>query len=133
MLGRIDTINEILQDGRSLTAAMLNSLQTDPSRDVATEWKRSRKIFSVAFNGKDYFPHYQFDASHQPLPIISEVIGKFGPDAGTWIIAAWFHYPNGWIVDSAPGGVHAVAPKDALDRPDEILNALERRTGSYHA
>jgi hypothetical protein len=60
---RIDTVNEILKDGRLLTAAMLNRLQTDPSSDVATEWKRSRRIFSVSLGGKDYFPHYQFDGS----------------------------------------------------------------------
>jgi hypothetical protein len=129
----METINEILKGGRLLTAAMLNRLQAEPSSGVATEWKRSRGIFSVSFGGRDYFPHYQFDASHQPLPIIGKVLEKFAPAADTWKIAAWFYYPNGWIVDSGPEGVRAVAPKDALDRPDEVLNALERRTGSYYA
>lgn len=132
-MDRIDIVNEILNAGRWFTAEMLNCLQPDRSSDSATEWKRTRRIFSVALDGQDYFPQYQFDASFQPLPVISEVLAKFGPTADTRKIAAWFHYPNGWIVDSGPDGVRAVAPKDALHRRDDILNALERRTGSYFA
>lgn len=127
----IDIVSEILNSGRWFTAEMVNRLQPDPSSDSATEWKRTRRIFSVALDGQDYFPQYQFDPSYQPLPVISKVLAKFGPAADTWKIAAWFHYPNGWIVDTGPNGVRAVAPKDALHRPHDILNALERRTGSY--
>lgn len=130
-LERLETVKEILNDGNWLTAQTVNARQRDPASDYVTEWKRSRRIFSVALGGEDYFPRYQFDAFYFPLPIISKVLEAFGPNADTWKIAAWFHYPNGWIVVSGPDGVRTVAPKDVLDRPDEILNALERRTGSY--
>ena len=132
-LDRIDTFNEILKDGEWLTAEALNQLFQGSSFDIAGEWKASGRIFSVALRGEEYFPLYQFDALYQPLAIISKVLANFGSAADTWKIAAWFHYPNGWIVDSGPQGVSAVAPKDALNRPGYVLKALERLTGSYSA
>ena len=98
------------------------------------DWKRRGRIFSVTFDGKEYFPRYEFNAAYQPLPLIKEVLATFGTVADTWKIAAWFHYPNGRIVESRPGGVvKAIAPKDALDRRDDLMKALEARTGSYVA
>jgi len=43
---------------------------------------------------------------------------------------AWLESPNGWIVD-ADG--RPLAPKDALDRPDDIRHALAKRKGTYVA
>jgi hypothetical protein len=50
--------------------------------------------------------------------------------ADPWLLAAWFHYPNAWIVgaDGVPG-----APKDALDRRDDLIRAARRRSNSYVA
>jgi hypothetical protein len=53
--------------------------------------------------------------------------------ADSWKLAAWFHFPNGWIVEPGPEGPTPVAPKDALDRLDDLLNALKKRQGSYVA
>ena len=44
----------------------------------------------------------------------------FGEVADPWVLAAWFHYPNGWIVSS--DGV-PVAPKEAIV-PDSAPAAL---------
>lgn len=135
-LKRMQTIREIFKEGEWLTAEMLNRLQPEPPSNrslPASDWKRRGRIFSVTFSGKEYFPRYEFDAAYQPLPLMKEIIAAFGTVADTWKIAAWFHYPNGRIVERGPEGVKAIAPKDALDRRDDLVKALEKRTGSYVA
>jgi hypothetical protein len=61
---------------------------------------------------------------------IRSLLEAFGTVADTWKIAAWFHYPNGRIVESGPQGIEAVAPKYTLDRHQDVLNAVEKRTGA---
>lgn len=67
---------------------------------------------------------------YEPLLVIREVLEAFGDVADPWMLAAWFHYPNAWIagVDGAP-----VAPKDALDRHDDVVLAARKRRTSYVA
>lgn len=133
---RMQTIKEIFDKEEWLSAEMLNRLQPEPPSNrslPASDWKRRGRIFSVPFGGKEYFPRYEFDAAYQPLPVIRDVLAAFGTVADSWKIAAWFHYPNGWIADSGVKGVQAVAPKDALDRRDDLMRALEKRKGSYVA
>ena len=135
---RLKTIQEVLDNGEWLIAEMLNRLQPAPPSNKshpASDWKRRGRIFSVSVGGKEYFPRYQFDALYQPLPIIKEILKAFGPVADAWKIAAWFHFPNGWIAESGRDGnsPRPVAPKDALDRRDDVLNALRESRGSYSA
>ena len=134
-LHRLQTIREIFNEEEWLTAEMLNRLQPEPPANKslpASDWKRRGRIFSVSFGGKEYFPRYEFDAAYQPLPVIREFLAAFGTVADTWKIASWFHYPNGWIAEPGPG-VEPVAPKDALDRRDDLMKALAKRKGSYVA
>lgn len=133
---RLQTLREIFEEEQWLTAEMLNRLQPEPPSNrslPASDWKRRGRIFSVAFGGKEYFPRYEFDAAYQPLPLMKEILAAFGTVADTWKIAAWFHYPNGWIAEPGPKGVKSIAPKDALDRRDDLMKALEKRKGSYAA
>jgi hypothetical protein len=65
------------------------------------------------------------------LLLIRDVLAAFGPFADPWKIAAWFHYPNGRIVESDDNGIRAIAPKDALDRRDDLMKALEKCKGTY--
>jgi hypothetical protein len=137
-LHRLQTIREIFNEEEWLTAEMLNSLQPNPPSNrslPASDWKRRGRIFSVTFGGKEYFPRYEFDAAYQPLPVMRDLLAAFGTVADTWKVAAWFHYPNGWIAETGPGGksVKPVAPKDALDRRDDLMRALAKRKGSYVA
>lgn len=135
-LQRLQTIREIFKEEEWLSADMLNRLQPEPPSNrslPASDWKRRGRIFSVTSGGKEYFPRYEFDAAYQPLPLMKEILAAFGTVADTWKIAAWFHYPNGRIVEPGPEGVQAIAPKDALDRRDDLMKALEKRTGSYVA
>jgi hypothetical protein len=135
---RLKTIQEMLDDGEWLTAEMLNRLQPEPPSNKshpASDWKRRGRIFSVSVGGKEYFARYQLDALYQPLPIIKEILKAFGPVADAWKIAAWFHFANGWIAEPSQDGnsPRPVAPKDALDRRDDVLNALREGRGSYSA
>ena len=132
----LQTITEILRNENWLTAAMLNRLQPNlpPNPSLpAHDWKECGKIFGVTCGVREYFPRYQFDSSYQPISIISEVLEKFGTRTDPWKIAAWFHYPNGWIVGPGPEAARSVAPKDALDRPKDVLNALNKHMESYCA
>ena len=48
-------------------------------------------------------------------------------------LAAWFLAPNGWIPSQGPDGPRPVAPIDALDRPEDVINALKKRQGTHDA
>jgi hypothetical protein len=130
---RMLTLRQVFAEGDWLTAEQLNVLQADPPRSKsqpASDWKRRGRIFSISRGGREYFARYQFDAMYEPLPVIREVLKAFGSVADPWVLAAWFHYPNAWIAgaDGAP-----VAPKDALDRRDDLIRAAQRRSDSYVA
>jgi len=133
---RLRTMRRVMDEGEWLTAEQLNALQPDPPANTshpASDWKRRKRIFSVNYGGRDYFPRYQFDAMYQPLPIIKEILAAVGEVADPWLLAAWFHFPNGWIVRRDATGTVAVAPRDALDRRDAVLAAAARRPSSYVA
>jgi hypothetical protein len=130
---RMQTLRQVFIEGDWLTSEQLNSLQTMPPKSrsqPASDWKRRGRIYSVGRSGREYFARYQFDAMYEPLPVIREILEAFGEVADPWALAAWFHYPNAWLVgaDSAP-----VAPKDALDRRDDVVRAALRRRTSYVA
>lgn len=128
---RMRTLRQVFTEGDWLTSEQLNSLQdVAPMRksQPASDWKRRGCIFSVSRGGREYFARYQFDAMYAPLPVIHEILEAFGDAADPWTLAAWFHYPNAWIAgaDSAP-----MAPKDALDRREDVVQAALKRRTSY--
>ncbi len=115
---RMRTVRTMFNDGEWLSSEMLNQLQWEPPSNrsmPASDWKRRGRIFSVNFSGKEYFPRYEFDALYKPLPVIRDILKAFGSVADSWKLAAWFHFPNGWIVELRPEGPTPIAPKDALD------------------
>ena len=130
---RLETVQAIFEGTEWRTAEQINALQERPpaSRSQpASDWRRGGRIYSVAIDGREYFAGYQFDMACQPQPVIREILAALGPVSDTWKIAAWFHFPNGWI-----GGARrqAVAPKDALHRPQDVIAAAKRKNGSYIA
>ena len=135
-LQRQKTMQAIFDDGEWLTAELINTVQ--PSLPVdksypANDWKRGGLVFSVAHDGEEYFPGYQFDAMCRPKPVISDILKALGPMSDPWEIAAWFHFPNGWISESrrGQGAATPVAPKDALDRTDDVVAAARKMQGTY--
>ena len=97
-----------------------------------SKWHRQRRIFSVYYHGKEYFAKYQFDAQGRPLPAIRAIIDAFGECSDTWVLAAWFHFPNGWL-PSQGSCTSLVAPKHVLDRALEVVDAARKRHGTYIA
>jgi hypothetical protein len=117
-LQRQKTMRAIFDDGEWLTAESINTLQPSPpvnKSHPANDWKRGGLVFSVAYDGEEYFPGYQFDAMSRPKPVISDILKALGPVADPWKIAAWFHFPNAWISESqrSQDAATPVAPKDA--------------------
>lgn len=130
---RMRTLRQVFAEGDWLTSEQLNSLQDAPPKSKsqpASDWKRRGRVFSVSRGGREYFARYQFDAMYEPLPIVREVLEAFGDVADPWVLAAWFHYPNAWL---AGGDGGALAPKDALDRRDDVVQAALKRRTSYVA
>lgn len=135
-MDRLRSIRKMLREGDWLTAAEINAAQENPPAQKslpASDWKRRGRIFSVNHEGIDYYPRYEFDAAYRPLPIISEILKAFGAEADAWKIAAWFHFPNGYLTQDMPHGRSVIPPKDALDQREKLLNAVRSRRGTYIA
>lgn len=135
-IGQIATVKRVFDEGDWLTAEDINNLHIRPPRKKSlpvSDWKRRRWIFSVSYDGKEYYPRYQFDARFQPLPVISKILKAYGECADTWSLATWFHFPNSWIATEIGSEVVSVAPKDALDRPDDVIKAARNQKGTYVA
>lgn len=106
----------------------------DDITSVASDWKRQGRIFSVNDGESELFPAYQFDGALQPRPIIKEILTQLGDAVDGWNVAAWFHFPNGWLsYRDASGAVVAVAPKDALDRAGDVVEAARKNYATYVA
>lgn len=130
---RMHTLRQVFTEGDWLSSEQVNALQESPPHNKSqpcSDWKRRGRIFSVGRGGREYFARYQFDAMYEPLPVIREILEAFGELADPWVLAAWFHYPNAWIVnaDGAP-----LPPKDALDRRADVVRAARRRQSGYVA
>jgi hypothetical protein len=139
LIARKTTIKKILEEGEWLSAEDINRLQTVPPKlksYPASDWKRRGRLFSVSHDGKELYARYQFDALYQPLPVIKDILEAYGEYADAWALAAWFHFPNSWIVkDGRPAGGQDIplAPKDALDRRNDVVDAARKRRGTYTA
>jgi hypothetical protein len=126
------TQNEILATGSWLTAEEINARQHMSPADKsqpAKEWVKRRQIFCLVFDGAEYFAAYQFDGLCKPLPIIRDVLAVFGSRHDAWVVAAWFHFPNGWIVGDCER--MPVAPMHAIDRPFDVVRAVQFMHGDY--
>jgi hypothetical protein len=135
-IAQMTTVRTVIKEGDWLIGEEINKLQKKPPPKTslpASGWKRRGRIFSVSYYGKEYYPRYQFDAMYQPLSIISDILKAFGEYADAWSLATWFHFPNGWIAKGVGETAVPVAPKDALHRSRDVLNAARNQTGTYVA
>ncbi|NTY38078.1 hypothetical protein [Burkholderia diffusa] len=133
---RLKSMHELLASGSWFTAEQINARQAAPPVDKAqpaNHWERCGRIFSVSIDGTDYFAGYQFDSMSQPLPIIKDILDALGPIADSWKIAAWFHFPNGWIAGTGDHEDQPVAPMDALDHRESVINAAKHLHETYIA
>lgn len=102
--------------------------------EIRADWQRRGQIFGIAGpEGKDLYPAYQFDADRQPLPVIGSVLEVFGPDVDPWVLAAWFHFPNGWLARGDDVERRPVAPRNLLDDAAAVIEAAKMHGKSYVA
>lgn len=96
-------------------------------RTVA-DWKRRGKIFGVMGpDGRDLYPAYQFDAAMRPLPIVADILERFGAVSDSWPLVAWFHTPNVWLLKHHINYREFIAPKDCLHNKKGLYFALSVR------
>ena len=135
-IAQMATVKKVFAENDWLTAEDINKLQIRPPAKKslpASDWKRRGRIFSVSFNGKDYYARYQFDAMFQPLPVVKSILETYGECSDAWALATWFHFPNAWITKNVGSVAVPVAPKDALDRRDDVIKAVRNQKGTYVA
>ncbi|MDR6476296.1 hypothetical protein J2778_003796 [Paraburkholderia graminis] len=120
---REETILKILAEGEWMGE------DTVPA-DVAG-WQQRGWIFGVEAEGHLYYARYQFDDRGQPLPVIRQILAELGHTTDPWAIAAWFHFPNGWLVED--GCTAPIAPRDALDHHVAVVDAARRFRGTFEA
>lgn len=120
---------------RQLTKSMLmEETKWFDASEIRADWQRRGQIFGIAGpEEKDLYPAYQSNADRQPLPVIGSVLEVFGPDVDLWILAAWFHFPNGWLVRGDDAERRPVAPKDLLDDAAAVIEAAKMHGKSYVA
>jgi hypothetical protein len=99
----------------AIEASTTASLKAGATR--VNRWKTEGKIFAIQRGGKDWYPRYEFDDDYAPVPVIREVVKKFG-DAAPVEIAAWMESPNSYLDGKRPREVvrsHRSAFRNALE------------------
>lgn len=136
-LRRVTTIRRMLAEGDWLTAEEINRLQPAPPTNKslpASDWKRRGRVFSVTHGGREYYPRWQFDAGYAPLPVVKPLLEVLGPGRDPWALAAWFHFPNAWLVRATADGQELpTSPKDLLHEAGAVLEAARRYDRSHVA
>lgn len=125
---RLRTIREVFEEGEWVDADQLHALDRPIS-----DWEQEGRVFAIEHVGRRYYASYQFDASLQPLPVIKHVLAAYGQVADPWQLAAWFHFPSPWLVKRDEQGVRNVAPKDALERSEAVVETAAKRLSSHIA
>jgi len=92
----------------------------------ASRWKKERRIFSVQWNGIDYYPAFQFSpVDGEPLPAMQKILEIFGDKLTDWQTALWFWGNNGWLHDGQ-------SPMEAFQEdPDAVVHAAEQEVAPF--
>jgi hypothetical protein len=60
---------------------------------IASRWATEKKIFSVRFEGQQWFPRFQFQDG-MPIAVVSQIMTMFPEHATGWELAYFFAAPN---------------------------------------
>ncbi len=93
---------------------------------LPNRWKRAKKIFAIASEGRDLYPAYALDIGGQPLPLIKKIIELFGETKTSWALAVWFGTPNSWLGNKKPKDLLVSAPEKVMEA------ALRAKEGPVH-
>lgn len=112
----------LLKKWGGYTSAEMGRLSGSTARNraaIASRWKNEGRVFSLTYQGKTYFPSFQFDEDGRPLPLIARVVATLGRRVRDWDLALWFDASSGWL-----GGEKPIA---LLTRnPEAVVTAAER-------
>jgi len=96
---RKDTLNwrkQFMSENQCWTSAEVAEESTSRATNraaIASRWVREKKIFSVRFEGQQWFPRFQFQDGG-PIPAVSQVIKVFPGHLTGWELAYFFATPN---------------------------------------
>lgn len=130
------TVLKIFQGSEWLLPEEIDRMQNDEfisGQRLLNHWQSCGQIFVVQYRNEKYYARYQFDKFYQPLPIIKAILAVLGKDTNAWNLATWFHFPNGWIATEGSEGLRPTAPKDALGRCNDVIEAARRYRRTYFA
>jgi hypothetical protein len=68
---------------------------------TGSRWKSDGRVFSVPFQGKEYYPAFQFQDG-RPHPAIAAVLSALPDGMSPWQIAFWFVSSNPWLDGEVP-------------------------------
>ncbi|MCV3243455.1 hypothetical protein [Mesorhizobium sp. ZC-5] len=81
---------------------------------TTSRWKGGGKIFSVRYNGAEWFPAFQFQDG-QPHATVARVLQHLRERKSGWQMAFWFTSPNGWL--------NGRKPAECLDDVESVARA----------
>lgn len=112
----------VMEDTRWLSKSEIvrlsNLQQGDGTVDQPSGWLRQGKIFSIHYEGGEYFPSYALDELNgfRPIKAMSDVLRVFAATKDSWGVAFWFASVNSYL-----GGKR---PQDLLaTHPDQVVAA----------
>lgn len=100
----LDWRKEFMSAYECWTSTEVAKQSTSTARNVsaiASRWVAERKIFSVRFEGKTWFPRFQFQDG-SPIPVIAAVIKIFQTHATGWDLAFFFTSPSSYLAGRKP-------------------------------
>lgn len=95
----------LLKQWGGYTSAEMGRLSGSTAKNraaIASRWKNEGRVFSLTYQGKTYFPSFQFDETGRPLPLIAEVVATLGRKVRDWDLALWFNASSGWLGGEKP-------------------------------
>ena len=118
-----DTIEwrrQFMSETQSWTSAQVARESSSTAHNksaIASRWQREKRIFAVFFEGKNWFPRFQF-RNGRPIPAVSDVIRAFPERSSGWDLAFFFATPNSFL-----GGQR---PMELLKKDPQRLESLAR-------
>ena len=99
--------NTVWESGDWLSAADIASHAADGSSNndsLPSEWERTGRIFSISYNGSDYYPGYGLDRGEKvgPHPAMAQVIKILQSKRNGWGMAFWFASVNSYLGGKRP-------------------------------
>jgi len=116
----------VLLPVHALTA--LSGRAQDEMQSDLDRWKSEGRIFSVEYEGVEYFPGFALDpaAEYRPFPAVAEVIAILSNQEffSHWALAMWFIAANSFLDDQCPMELLADDPEWVVEAARDTLQEM---------